>query len=220
MSQGISAIATLIRWTLMTEGPSNIKTIKRHLISHPELAYVSLREYSLDAKILQAIQLLHLQTEYIYLPNGEGLWSLTQLGREVRLDMPQALPQETPWLQFGVGSESVYGLINPSHMYNLVTSGSNNFPMKIGRTNRSVNRRIQELQTGSFLDLRLGFQIETENSQKLERFIHCALADRRLISPYGKKEWFQSHFFEIKSIYQDFVVSEEARFARSALCPS
>lgn len=213
MSQGISTLATLIRWTLMTEGPSNIKTIKRHLISHPELAYVSLREYSLDAKILQAIQMLHLQTKYIYLPNSEGLWSLTQLGREVELDMPQALPQEIPWLQFGFGRESVYGLINPSHMYSLVTNGSNNFPMKIGRTNRSVNRRVQELQTGSFLDLRLGFQIETENSQKLERVIHRALADRRFISPYGKKEWFQSHFSEITSIYHDFVVSEEARSA-------
>jgi len=213
MSQGIGTLATLIRWTLMTEGPSSIKTIKRHLISHPELAYVALREYSLDAKILQAINLLHLQTKYIYLPNSEGLWSLTQLGREVELDMPLALPQEIPWLQFGEGSEYVYGLINPSHMYSLVTNGSSNFPMKIGRTNRSVNRRVQELQTGSLLDLRLGFQIETENSQELEQFIHRALADRRIISPYGKKEWFRSHFFEIKSIYHEFVVNEEARSA-------
>lgn len=213
MSQGVGTLATLIRWTLMTEGPSNIKTIKRHLISHPELAYVALREYGLDAKILQAIKLLHLQTKYIYLPNSEGLWSLTQLGREVELDMPQALPQEIPWLQFGTGSEYVYGLINPFHMYSLVTNGSSNFPMKIGRTNRSVNRRVQELQTGSLLDLRLGFQIETENSQEVEQFIHRALADRRIISPYGKKEWFRSHFFEIKSIYHEFVVNEEARSA-------
>ena len=213
MSQALTAIATIIRWTLMTEGPSNIKIIKRHLISHPELAYVSLQENSLDAKILQAIQLLHLQTKHIYLPNCEGLWSLTQQGREIELDMPPTLPQEIPWLQFGVGRESVYGLINPSYMYNLVTNGSSNFPIKIGRTNRSVNRRIQELQTGSFLDLRLGFQIETQNSQELERFIHSALAERRLISPYGQKEWFQSNFFEIKSIYKDFVLSQEAKSA-------
>ncbi len=205
MNSDLSKVASIIRWTLLTEGPSNTKTIKNHLISHPELAYVSLRESCLDAKIMQAIQYLHLQKKYIYLPNPLGLWSLTQLGREVSLDLPTPLPHQTPWLQFGNGSEYVYGLINPYYMYNLVTNGSSNFPIKIGRTNRLIDRRIQELQTGSFLDLRLGFQIATNDSQSLERFIHRELIDNRINSPYGKKEWFSTNFININYIYKKYL---------------
>ena len=208
MNKDISAVASIIRWTLLTEGPSNIKTIKNHLISHPELAYVSLREYCLDAKIMQAIQFLHLQKKYIYLPNQVGLWSLTQLGREVTLDLPLPLPQQTPWLQFGDGREYVYGLINPYYMYNLVTNGSSNFPIKIGRTNRSIDKRIQELQTGSFLDLRLGFQIATNDSQSLEKFIHRELIESRIKTSYGKKEWFDTNLIGINTIYKKYLCTQ------------
>ena len=162
---------------------------------------------------MQAIKFLHLIQKYIYLPNTVGLWSLTKLGREVPLDLPSALPQQIPWLQFGDGSEYVYGLINPYYMYNLVTNGSRNFPIKIGRTNRSIDRRIQELQTGSFLDLRLGFQIATNESQSLESFIHSQLIDRRFNSPYGKKEWFDTNFNEINSIYKKFLSAQNALVA-------
>lgn len=208
MNQDSTALAAIIRWTLLTEGPSSIKTIKNHLISHPDLAYVSLQENCLDAKVMQAIKFLHLNQRYIYLPNTDGLWSLTQLGRQVALDLPSPLPQQIPWLQFGDGCEYVYGLINPYYMYNLVTNGSDNFPMKIGRTNRSIDKRIQELQTGSFLDLRLGFQIATKYSQSLESFIHSELIHRRLNSSYGKKEWFDTNFNEINLIYKRYLSAQ------------
>ena len=213
MNQDLTALAAILRWTLLTEGPSSLKTVKNHLISHPDLAYVSLQEHCLDAKVMQAIKFLHLIQKYIYLPNTVGLWSLTKLGREVPLDLPSALPQQIPWLQFGDGSEYVYGLINPYYMYNLVTNGSRNFPIKIGRTNRSIDRRIQELQTGSFLDLRLGFQIATNESQSLESFIHSQLIDRRFNSPYGKKEWFDTNFNEINSIYKRFLSAQNTLVA-------
>lgn len=204
MTARTSDIAEIIRWTLEIEGPSDTKTIKRHLISHPELAYVALREDYLDAKILEAIQLLHWRLKFIYMPGVLGAWSLTHLGQNSKLFRPKPLPQHIPWLEFGIGKESVYGLINNSHMYNLVSNGSCNFPIKIGRTNRSIQQRIQELQTGSFLDLRLGFLINTENSKKLEQYIHKALLNNRSNSNYGQKEWFNSNFAVIKSLYKDF----------------
>jgi len=208
-----NVIAEIIRWTLLVEGPSNSKVIKQHLISHPDLAFVALREDYLNAKILQAFQLLHLKLKYIYLPYGPRNWTLTQLGISTKLDLPEPIPQHIPWLKFGIGEESVYGLVNPSYMYNLVANGSRTFPIKIGRTNRSVERRIQELQTGSFLDLRVGFQIKTDNSQKLERYLHSTLFDSRSNSLHGTREWFHSDFFEIKSLYKHFSLDQNLLIA-------
>jgi hypothetical protein len=122
--------------------------------------------------------------------------------QEQNMKPMDGLPYFKPWLKIGSGDESVYAIFSTSNMHAYTEKGLNKYPIKIGRTTRTIEQRLQELQTGSHLDLRIGIHILTNHSRDLEAKIHSHLNRMRVSSRNLGSEWFYSNMAEIRDIYQ------------------
>lgn len=192
-----------IHWALLKNGPMDQFELLEALSRDATLGFVPLGTSFLEAKIKNCLELM------MQAPNPNlyfGLNGKIKVSKRFKLkDMKAAtgLPYFQPWLQIGSGSESVYAIFSTSLMDTYCRAGLDRYPIKVGRTSRNLEQRLQELQTGSHLDLRIGIQILTNHSRELEAEIHRALNRMRVTSRNLSSEWFYSNMTEIRNIYQN-----------------
>jgi hypothetical protein len=166
------------------------------------LGFVPLGTSYLEAKVKNCLELM------MQAPNSDlyfGLGGKIKVSKSFQrreITAANGLPYFEPWLQIGTGEEIVYAIFSPSVMDAYGRAGLNRYPIKIGRTTRNIEQRLQELQTGSYLDLRIGIQISTSDSRELEAEIHRSLNRMRVISRNLSSEWFYSNMEEIRDFYQ------------------
>jgi hypothetical protein len=166
------------------------------------LGFISLRTTYLQAKVKNCLeQMMREPKPDLYFGYG-GKIKISKRFEHSTIAPKNGLPFLKPWLQIGSGDESVYAIFSTSVMNSYAEAGLSKYPIKIGRTTRPIEQRLQELQTGSHLDLRLGIHILTNHSRDLEARIHSHLSRMRVSSRNLSSEWFYSNMAEIRDIYR------------------
>ena len=192
-----------IHWALLENGPMDHLELLEALSRDSTLGFISLRTSYLQAKVKNCLEQM-MQEPKPDLYFGYGGKIKISKGFEHSTNAPKnGLPYLKPWLQVGSGDESVYAIFSPSIMNSFAEAGLNKYPIKIGRTTRTIEQRLQELQTGSHLDLRLGIQILTNQSRDLEAKIHSQLSRMRVSSRNLSSEWFYSNMAEIRDLHRN-----------------
>jgi len=194
------ALRQMIQWTLHFEGPLDYSRLSNVLCAHPGWGrtLVSLDYFESSIRAAIATSASH------------GAISFDcELGKWVSLEPPESShptisfserPAE-PWLQLGVGPQFVYCLFDPVERYRLAINGSDRWPMKIGRTSRCLDLRLNELQGGVLRRLSIGISISTFDSSTLECQIHEHMNSAHLAAAGTSTEWFWSNFLEIQDLY-------------------
>jgi len=169
----------------------------------PTMGYVALSTSCLQAKVRNCIdQMMQEPNPKLYFGFGDKIKISKSLEKESVIPST-GLPFKQPWLLLGSGNESVYAIFSPSLMENYGEAGLNKYPIKVGRTNRTLEQRLQELQTGSHLDLRVGLQLLTNDSRSLELKLHKYLSAMKIPSRSSSSEWFYSNLQEIRDLFQN-----------------
>jgi hypothetical protein len=191
-----------IHWALLKNGPMDQFELLEALSRDSTLGFVPLSTSFLEAKVKNRLELM-MQAPYPDLYFGlNGKIKVSKRFKQKDLTVATGLPYCQPWLQIGSGDESVYTIFSTSLMDSYCRAGLDKYPIKVGRTSRNLEQRLQELQTGSHLDLRIGIQMLTSNSRELEAEIHRVLNRMRVTSRNLSSEWFYTNMSEIRDIYQ------------------
>jgi hypothetical protein len=161
-----------------------------------------------QAKVMNCVEMMMKQPNPTLYFGYEGKIKVSKRFSIKDNESPTGIPFNQPWLKLGSGKESVYAIFSGTTMNKYVDAGLKKYPIKIGRTNRRIEERIQELQTGSYFDLRIGIQISSDNSRDLEARIHNRLEHMRVTSRNTSSEWFYSSLREIRDIYLNEIVSK------------
>ncbi|CAN2189892.1 Bacteriophage T5, Orf172 DNA-binding [Candidatus Nanopelagicaceae bacterium] len=173
------------------------------------LGYIPLNTNFFQAKVKNCIELMMQQPDpSIYFGENRKIKMSRRFATREK-PSPVEMPLNQPWLRLGSGVETVYAIFSDSTMNRYVEAGLSKFPIKIGRTSRPVENRIQELQTGNYLNLRIGIQFSTNKSRELENEIHKHLGHMRVISRGSSSEWFYSNLEEIRDIYLNSLIRSE-----------
>ena len=191
-----------IHWALLKNGPMDQFELLEALSRDSTLGFVPLSTSFLEAKVKNCLELMTQAPAATLYFGLNGKIKVSKGFKQKDLAAATGLPYFQPWLQIGSGDESVYAIFSTSLMDRYCRAGLDKYPIKVGRTSRNLEQRLQELQTGSHLDLRIGIQMLTSNSRELEAEIHSVLNRMRVTSRNSSSEWFYSNMREIRDIYQ------------------
>jgi len=191
-----------IHWALLKNGPMDQFELLEALSRDSIFGFVPLGTSFLEGKVKNCLEsIMQAPSPDLYF-GMNGKIKVSKRFKQKDITAATGLPHFQPWLQIGCGDESVYTIFSTSLMDRYCRAGLDKYPIKVGRTSRNIEQRLQELQTGSHLDLRIGIQMLTSNSRELEAEIHRVLNRMRVTSRNLSSEWFYSNMTEIRDIYQ------------------
>ena len=144
-----------------------------------------------------------LETQGVLRRPMQGYWSLA--GEDFP-DLPieqeaVAEAMENAEVTFGDGAESIYGWYLPTYREIAEMKGEERFPIKVGRTVRDPQRRIEESWGMAPERPVLGIVLKVDDSGAWERFIHSVLTlDGQKIGNAIGQEWFVTNPEELREI--------------------
>lgn len=198
-------IEDAVEWTLRENGSLNRPQIISLVYAYPYLSHPPSGKNEVAARIGN-----------LFMQNGSKFlfcsysnkWKLSKLQEERISYSPMLIPERAPEV-YGHGDEKVYLIYAPLERYRAAqVNESMPFAMKIGRTKRSSSFRLQELQTGNHQKLRVGIEFRTNDSSKLESYLHMHLVKQQITESKSSKEWFYSSFEEVVEFYKEFKSEE------------
>ncbi len=171
------------------EGPQDFTNLLLLLKSDPKYGYFALRDFHFEAKIRKVLLENSTGDGQLFIQGYSYKWhAVKQQSVQELIELP--ITRDNPWLQIGHGHEIVYGIFSPSSLRESQLSNTASYPIKIGRTTRSLTERLFELQTGNHLDLQVGIAVHTQNAASLEAYLHNLLKHRKIIGKGSQSEWF------------------------------
>ena len=204
-----------IHWALLKRGPMDQAELINALSDDYILGYVPLNTMFLQAKVKGCLEQMMQHPNPLLYFGEERKIKISKARTNSENLKPIEIPFDEPWLKMGTGIESVYAIFSATTMNKYVEAGLDKYPIKIGRTNRPIENRIHELQTGSYLNLRIGIQFSTDSSKFLENEIHKKLDHMRVISRSTSNEWFYTNLREIREIYCNLLDVSDSRPIKS-----
>jgi hypothetical protein len=192
---------SLSRWILrilQTDGPQDFLELMALLKSDPGYGYIALRDPQFEAKVRASLLDHSSEKSQLFIQSFDYKWHAFQ-SENTREEVGYSIPRNRPWLEFGYGPETVYGVFFPNNMRESVLSRTVSYPVKIGRTTRPLAERLFELQTGNFLDLQVGLAIHTDTAPALESYLHELLEHRKIRGRGSQSEWFLTNLEYIAS---------------------
>ena len=196
----------LAQWVLrklFIDGPQDFQELLLSLKFDPQFGYLPLSQPKFETYLRECLKRYSEGVKPLFYQTFNYEWDLISNQSEHNLEM-RILQRHEPWLEVGVGNELVYAIFSPNKLFEAYITKTFVYPIKIGRTNRSIATRINELQTGSYNQLQVGVVIHTDNSKNLEKHYHSVLEHKR-IHKYKQSEWFLSSLDRIKSIYFEWL---------------
>jgi hypothetical protein len=198
-------IEDAVEWTLRENGSLNRPQITSLVYAFPYLSYSPSGKNEVAALIGSLF--MENRSKFLFC-SYSNKWMLSKLQEERTSTSPVLIPERAPEV-YGHGDESVYLIYAPLERYRAVqVNESMPFAMKIGRTKRRSSFRLQELQTGNHQKLRVGIEFRTDNSSKLESYLHMNLLKHQITESKSSKEWFYSSFEEVLELYKGFKSQE------------
>jgi hypothetical protein len=194
-------IEDAVEWTLRENGSLNRPQIISLVYAFPYLSYTPSGKNEVAARIGS---LFNENGSKFRFCSHANKWTLTRPNEKTAsIELPM-IHDRMPEV-YGHGDESVYLIYAPLERYRAVQlNESMPFAMKIGRTKRRSSFRLQELQTGNHQKLRVGIEFRTDNSSKLESYLHMNLLKHQITESKSSKEWFYSSFEEVIELYKGF----------------
>ncbi len=136
-----------------------------------------------------------------------GYWRLADGAPVERLPIEPELEseaEENAEVVIGDGPETIYGWYFPRDRRLAEFEGTDRFPIKVGRTVRDAQRRLQESTGDMVPELPiLGFVARVNNSGAWERLIHATLILRgQKVEGAIGNEWFRTSPDELQTIVE------------------
>lgn len=194
-------IKEAVEWTLLREGPLNRRDLVSQIYAFPFLSSTPTGVNEVEARVGDITRFDSSKFRYSH---DLDSWSLLEVESVPASAEANQIPNRAPEVH-GCGPESVYLIYSPIERYEAVRSHrSQKYRVKIGKTRRSINERLRELQTGNPEVLRVGLEFKTENSSALESFLHSELRNSRISETGNSREWFYSNFEQVFNLYKEF----------------
>jgi hypothetical protein len=194
-------IKEAVEWTLLRDGPLNRQDLVSRIYAFPFLSSTPSGINEVEARVGDVTRFDSSRFRYCHDSNS---WSLSEVESKLVDEVCLQIPNRGPEVH-GCGPESVYVIYSPNERYEAVRQiASHKYRVKIGKTKRSVNSRLRELQTGNPEELRVGLEFRTQKSTELESYLHRHLWINRITENSNSKEWFYSNFEEVINLYEKF----------------
>jgi len=195
----------LVEWTLFVEGPLNHQSLVEALSANPDWGQQISKSGHVEVRVRQTISAAS-ESGRIIFEQASGKWLTLYPPVNAYPVAQHPVSDAQPWIDLGAGRESVYCLYSSSERYRLAVNGGKRWPIKIGRTRRSLHHRLSEVQSGMRDALIVGLRMRSNSSNDLEAYLHRSLTHSRVESNARAREWFWSNLDEIQAIYKESVL--------------
>ena len=157
-----------------------------------------------DEQFKKSLADLKQSGEFENLPGREGLWRRVGAGQFPEHDVEKFEAEEMAEVHIGGGSQTVYGWYLPAYRKLAELEGKTRFPIKVGRSDRPAQVRVNE-SVGTLPERPvIGFVLKVDDAHAWERFFHARLAimGSHLNDAIGH-EWFNTNLDELAGIAKE-----------------
>ena len=190
-----------VEWVLETEGPLSTMHLVKIINAFPSNSSVVYGVSRLEVFIRSTLNQLR-EGGQIYFDARDLCWHKAKNQNLTPVISVEQLTKLNEHPKIGDGSEVVYCLYKSMARYRAAVSGEQRWPLKVGKTIRSINNRLSELSTSSEEVFVIGLEIATNESLALEAALHEKLRYCRIDTQGAGTEWFWSDLEEVLNHYQ------------------
>jgi|AntAceMinimDraft_12_1070368.scaffolds.fasta_scaffold78252_2 hypothetical protein len=199
----VEQLQNQVEWVLETEGPLSTIHLVKIINAFPANTHRTHGDSSSEIFIRSTLNHLKENGKIVF-DSQKFVWQKVD-GQTLapKIDAEQ-ITNQSDHVKIGQGPETVYCIYKSLSRYRAAISGTNRWPIKIGKTKRPLSRRLLELKTSSEEALVVGLEIATDDSHALEAYIHQKLQFCRIENQGAGLEWFWSNDEQVHDHYRSW----------------